>query len=920
MSDALDPTDPSREQNPVLPLSRRRAEKIYDDILLLGIAPVLTRSPAPDPSTDPKTWGKAAVAQGWNRIPYGEARPAFDHLWPTGEERGYNVGVRTGHVEGAMNCVVVVDCDTPEALAWVREHLPPTPMRTLPSRLEHLYYRVEPGTRVKSLNMRQRMGLDIDLQADGKLVIAPGSVHPSGIPYRTPTPWPENFDVFERKVPMFDPGWFPPEVRDALVGEPVRRSVSVPVSYPAGGGDPGEPDVPLGRRRDRARRYLNYLADRETEHRRTHEGRPDPGVVSVSGMDGQRTLMQVACALVWGFYLPPEVAAEVIHGSPWNNLCCDKQADPYPWEMEGNQGLLRKCSEVLAEGSMLDEKRRPRGYLLAERPDQVSPHPARSGEAAEESALDAEPPTGSSRFVEMDEHRAVDEPWGQNWELNDTGNAARLEARYGDRLMHVPEIGWHVWIRSGGGGRWALSTSTATRWAQRTAQLIGEEVEHAQVEADEARRKVEAAGGEDKELEARAKALAAQAKAAREWHRASGNAARVEGMLKMAAPNLLVTHRQLDQDPYLLACRNGHLNLRSGEFSEANPRRYLTRRADVDYAPGATCPNWERLVSEWLPDRETQRYIQEWAGVTLTADPKLQACLILLGQGGNGKGMLMNTLASMLGDYAVVLDADVLVGGESSGISANSAQEQKLRLRGARMVRVSEAPDDGKLTSKTLKSLVSNDVVIGRRLGQNNVEFNITFKIWLALNHRPTISDTTNAIWRRLKIVRFDQTFVGDKRQAEALIEQSIAAERSGILNWALEGLRRVLARTEGGHLSLVDPQSVQAEVGQYREQMDTVGEWLGECCEVDPGRADQPEFRCKGKDLYEEFYVWCSLQHIRFIRGRNTFYDDLSSKGVSQRKVSNLLYFCGIRLTSRQNRGEMRGKGSGAPGSATVQ
>lgn len=180
-----------------------------------------------------------------------------------------------------------------------------------------------------------------------------------------------------------------------------------------------EPAVPLDRRIQRAQLYLDSLCERNREHmhRPENQGKPDPNLVSVSGCDGQRTLMRVACIVVWGFYIPPEAAAEVIRDSNWNHACCHPDGSSYPWEMEGNQGLLRKCAEVLAPGTMLDEKRKPRGYLLAEQPE---PEVEASQELPQGCAL-----------VPGLKPRDVDKPWQKDWTFDDRGNATRLAAYFG---------------------------------------------------------------------------------------------------------------------------------------------------------------------------------------------------------------------------------------------------------------------------------------------------------------------------------------------------------------------------------------------------------------------------------------------------------------------------------------------------------
>src|SRR5690606_23609481 len=100
----------------------------------------------------------------------------------------------------------------PGAVTWADKHLPPTPMATRTARGEHRYYR-HPGTPVRN---RARIatgdpGILLDVRGDGGFVVAPGSLHQSGVLYERVGPWPP-----VSELPVFDPAWLEPD-------EPAQR-------------------------------------------------------------------------------------------------------------------------------------------------------------------------------------------------------------------------------------------------------------------------------------------------------------------------------------------------------------------------------------------------------------------------------------------------------------------------------------------------------------------------------------------------------------------------------------------------------------------------------------------------------------------------------------------------------------------------
>ncbi len=114
--------------------------------------------------------------------PYQKRLPTFEELeqWfltaPTA-----NVGIVTGIVSG----IFVLDCDSPEAMAWAEEHLPPCGMRVRTAKGLHLYYPYS-GDRLAKNKVRTRFAgrqLELDVRADGGYVVGPGSTHPSGAIY-----------------------------------------------------------------------------------------------------------------------------------------------------------------------------------------------------------------------------------------------------------------------------------------------------------------------------------------------------------------------------------------------------------------------------------------------------------------------------------------------------------------------------------------------------------------------------------------------------------------------------------------------------------------------------------------------------------------------------------------------------------------
>src|SRR5215469_12813965 len=102
------------------------------------------------------------------------------------------------------------------------------------------------------------------------------------------------------------------------------------------------------------------------------------------------------------------------------------------------------------------------------------------------------------------------------------------------------------------------------------------------------------------------------------------------------------------------------------------------------------------------------------------------------------------------------------------------------RLHGARLVTAAEAECNGQLAEALVKQLTGGDKIAARFLHGECFEFNPTFKLFLAVNHKPVIRGTDHAIWRRVRLIPFDVTMSAE--QQDKTLPEKLEAERAGIL------------------------------------------------------------------------------------------------------------------------------------------
>jgi putative DNA primase/helicase len=324
----------------------------------------------------------------------------------------------------------------------------------------------------------------------------------------------------------------------------------------------------------------------------------------------------------------------------------------------------------------------------------------------------------------------------------------------------------------------------------------------------------------------------------------------------------MVASSALDADSYLLNVRNGYLNLKTRELFAHDPERLMTNLAPVEFDPEATAPQWARFINRiFQGDQELIAYVQRAVGYSLTGDVSEQGAFIGVGSGSNGKTTFVNVIRKLLGDYSMRTPADTLIARQRGDSSHDIA-----RLKGARLVAVSETLAGVRLDEARLKEITGKETIVSREHFKSNDEYEPQFKIWLMTNSLPVIRETNDGIWRRLRIIPFHAKFEGAERDLH--LEEKLLAELSGILNWALEGLAQWRKR------GLDEPKSVRAMLAGYRKSMDVIGSFLDECV------ISSPAARVSIQDLYRIYERWCALGR-EFVWKKRTLNKELRERGL---------------------------------------
>jgi putative DNA primase/helicase len=313
---------------------------------------------------------------------------------------------------------------------------------------------------------------------------------------------------------------------------------------------------------------------------------------------------------------------------------------------------------------------------------------------------------------------------------------------------------------------------------------------------------------------------------------------------------------KLDSDGMLLGCSNGVINLETGTLLAPDPKMFITRQVQAKFNPDAKAPLWEKFMLEtFRGDKETVRYMQAAFGYGITGVIREEVIHFCYGGGQNGKSVMANVLVRILGDYTVTANAKILM--RKEGASSSDASPEIARLQGTRFVFANEVEERQVVNEQVIKMLAGREKIEARYLYSEPFEFWPTFKVFVRANHKPTITDLTDSIWRRVRLVPFENVIPND--QVDQNLEEKLMAEREGILAWLVTGC--LIWQQEG-----LNPSAKILECTRgYRLESDKVGTFVDECCELSEGA------KIERDTLYSSWRHWCNEAGI-YPLNRNKF------------------------------------------------
>jgi len=437
------------------------------------------------------------------------------------------------------------------------------------------------------------------------------------------------------------------------------------------------------------------------------------------------------------------------------------------------------------------------------------------------------------------------------------GYARRLVAVYGHRLRYV--AAWRRWL-IWDGHRWAHdATGQSARWMKAIARRLTSDA---------------LAITDDK-----------QRQAALNMARRGESSAGISGALTLASTEdtVVITPDQLDADPFLLNCPNGVLDLRTGQLSPHDPVLLLTKMTGAPYSPQAQGQTFAKFLERVQPDPAMRAFLARLLGHALEGRVVSHILPIFHGEGGNGKGTLINhAVLPALGDYADAADAGLLTARTFDAHPTGVAD-----LCGLRLAVLHETDAGRHLAEGTVKRLTGGDRLKARRMREDFWSFDPSHTFVMLTNHKPIVAGTDEGIWRRLRLVPWDVVIPDQERDEQ--LGARLASELDAVLAWLVGGYRDWQAN------GLDEPEQVTTATAAYRQDSDALRRFIDQRC------LTGPHFHVGSTELFTAWSKWCADEGED--PGTQTaFATALQNCGFDKRKSHGTMRWTGIGMAAEDD------------------
>jgi P4 family phage/plasmid primase-like protien len=286
----------------------------------------------------------------------------------------------------------------------------------------------------------------------------------------------------------------------------------------------------------------------------------------------------------------------------------------------------------------------------------------------------------------------------------------------------------------------------------------------------------------------------------------------INQFVNSAKNHCYVDKENLVEPPGLINLKNGILDVRNKRLQPHSPEYFFKYKLPHEYIEGAECPEWLKFLERTFEgNQELVDLCAEIFGyVILGGEPFLHKAIVLSGDGRNGKSTFLDVLKYMIGRT------------NFSSIPISQLQKPfSVVMADGMLANIVGETTAGEINSEAFKTAVSGEELIASQKGMPEYPLAFNARLILACNKLPHLGDATAGAYEKFLILPFNRYIQAEERIA-LFAKRHLFPEVSGVINWALRGLDRLILRGMLPEITIVQEQNIE-----LREEIDSVFAWM---------------------------------------------------------------------------------------------
>lgn len=317
------------------------------------------------------------------------------------------------------------------------------------------------------------------------------------------------------------------------------------------------------------------------------------------------------------------------------------------------------------------------------------------------------------------------------------------------------------------------------------------------------------------------------------------------------------------------------------ELVDFNPQYFLTHKLDFSYDKKAINQKWLDFINIVLPDKNTQKTLQQALGYLFIRDLKLELVFFLYGIGANGKSVVFEVLRGLL--------APEMMSYYSLVHLTNKLGYQVADLNN-RLINYGSDASLKNIDPAVFKQLASGEPIGTRQIREKSFTMQNYAKMIFNVNKLDDSDvENTDGFFRRIVCIPFEMTIA--KEDQDKTLHKTLLEDKAGILNWIIEGIEEVLTSE-----SVFQSEKCENFLDNFKKESSPIQLFIAESGLVPTIKSDNEVIDFQ--QVYEMYRDFCKKQGEKVLEQRS-LNADLKRLGFerTRRKQGNV-WFAKIKLS----------------------